>query len=236
MATDTDTGSTFMAGSRRLTPSRRSRRCPSSRAPRRTRPCTRRRMPGSRSLLHPRNSSSRISSSTRRCSARTRTRTQTARRDRARAIAGARHRRTRRTSPRRASASSTPPFPVPTPVVAAATTRTLRQMVIKTRTKTGRTSRMGMEEGAGRRRPDRADMGCTIIPTINNSTIPTRMAHPRLRRMRSRCSSTHRAGGTGTRARRPSSRPSGRTQLHRARASRRGTRTPRSRRAMRPKG
>lgn len=235
MATDTDTGSTFMAGSRRLTPSRRSRRCPSSRAPRRTRPCTRRRMARSRSLLRHRNSSSssRISSSTRRCSARTRTRTRTARRGRDRAIAGARRRRTRRTSPRRASVSSTPPSPVPTPVVAAATTRTLRQMVIKTRTKTGRTSRMGMEEGAGRRRPDRADMGCIITPTINN-TIPTRMAHPRLRRMRSRCSSINRAGGTGTRARRPSSRPSGRTQLRRA--SRRGTRTPRSRRAMRPKG
>lgn len=235
MATDTDTGSTFMAGSRRRTPSRRSRRCPSSRAPRRTRPCTRRRMARSRSLLRHRNSSSssRISSSTRRCSARTRTRTRTARRDRDRAIAGARRRRTRRTSPRRASASSTPPSPVPTPVVAAATTRTLRQMVIKTRTKTGRTSRMGMEEGAGHRRRDRADMGCIITPTINN-TIPTRMAHPRRRRMRSRCSSTHRAGGTGTRARRPSSRPSGRTQLRRA--SRRGTHTPRSRRAMRPKG
>lgn len=235
--TDTDTGSTFMPGSRRRTPSHRSRRCPSSRAPRRTRPCTRRRMARSRSLLRrlSSSSSSRISSSTRRCSARTRTRTQTARRGRGRAIAGARHRRTRRTSPRRASASSTPPSPVPTPVVAAATTRTLRQMVIKTRTKTGRTSRMGMEEGAGHRRRDRADMGCTITPTINN-TIPTRTAHPRLRRMRSRCSSTHRAGGTGTRARRPSSRPSGRTQLRRARASRRGTRTRRLRRAMRPKG
>lgn len=231
--TDTDTGSTFMAGSRRLTPSRRSRRCPSSRGPRRTRPCTRRRMPGSRSLLRRlSSSSSRISSSTRRCSARTRTRTRTARRGRGRAIAGARRRRTRRTSPRRASASSTPPSPAPVLVTAAATTRTLRQMVIKTRTKTGRTSRMGMEEGAGHRRRDRADMGCIITPTINN-TIPTRMAHPRLRRMRSRCSSTHRAGGTGTRARRPSSRPSGRTQLRRA--SRRGTHTPRSRRAMRPK-
>lgn len=234
MATDTDTGSTFMAGSRRRTPSRRSRRCPSSRAPRRTRPCTRRRI--ARSLLRHRNSSSsRISSSTRRCSARTRTRTRTARRGRDRAIAGARHRRTRRTSPRRASASSTPPSPVPTPVVAAATTRTLRQMVIKTRTKTGRTSRMGMEEGAGHRRRDRADMGCIITPTINN-TIPTRMAHPRRRRMRSRCSSINRVGATGTRVRRPSSRLSGRTQLRRARASRRGTRTRRSRRAMRPKG